>query len=167
MCVYTRGCVCARARAMQGILKIFAGGLCRARLLTRRLFTDETLALRLRRRSARNDKSERGLRDVTRLERVFLVLFLQRASVLTGSSRVKIGVSRNSSGETFFWTRQMDCYRMTNSRYSVRYIPLYVDCHTYSILLFAHISPAERAPLSSVISTGQRSGGQCKHLRAE
>lgn len=90
------------------------------------------------------------LRDIRGFDRVFFVLFLQRASVLTGSFRVKIGASRSSSGETFFWTRPMDCYRTTNSRYSVRYIPLYVDCHIYSFSLFAHISSAERAPLTSL-----------------
>lgn len=55
-------------------------------------------------------------------------LFFQRASALIGSFRVKIGASRNSSGETFFWTRPTDFYRTTNSRYSVRYIRLYVNC---------------------------------------
>lgn len=66
-------------------------------------------------------------------------LSLQRASVLTGLSRVRIGASRNSSGEIFFWTRPMDYCRMTNSRYSVRYIPLYVDCHIYPFSLRARL----------------------------
>lgn len=85
----------------------------------------------------RNDKSGNAVER--RLERVFLVLFLQRASVLTGSSRVKIGASRSSLGETFFWTRPMDCCRTTNSRYSVRYIPLYVDCHLLDLATRAYL----------------------------
>lgn len=53
---------------------------------------------------------------------------LQRASALIGSFRVKIGASKNLSGETFFWTKPTDFCRTTNSRYSVRYIRLYVNC---------------------------------------
>lgn len=120
------------------------------------------------RRRCRVTISRHAVERCTRLERVFLVLFLQRASVLTGSFRVKIGASRNSSGETFFWMRPTGCCRTTNSRYSVRYIPLYVDRHIYSISLLAHTSPAERAPLTfRYLSTGQRRGGQREHLRAE
>lgn len=52
----------------------------------------------------------------------------QRASALIGSFKAKIGGSRSSSGETFFWTRPTDFCQTTNSRYSVRYIRLYVNC---------------------------------------
>lgn len=118
-----------RADAMQGILKIFIN-FCRATFNATIFTTTAFSCVTINRYT---------IERCTRLEQGFLVLFLQRASVLTGSSRVKIGASRSSSGETFFWTRQMVCYRTTNSRYSVRYIPLYVDCHIYSISLFAHI----------------------------
>lgn len=59
-------------------------------------------------------------------------MYLQKVNVLIGSSRVRIGASKNSLGETFFWTRPTDCYPTINSRYSVRYIPLYVVCYTCS-----------------------------------
>lgn len=52
--------------------------------------------------------------------------------MLIGSSRVRIGASKNSLGEIFYWTRPTDCYPTINSRYSVRYIPLYVVCYTCS-----------------------------------
>ena len=61
-----------------------------------------------------------------------IILYLQRANVLTGSSKVKIGVLRNSFEEISCWTRPTDCCPTTNSRYSVRYIPLYV---TYSVFV--------------------------------
>lgn len=125
--VYTCGC-------NAGYFKDFR----RLARLTRLIFTTTRVDFQLRSAVCVTITWKRDRETQIPLERAFSVLFLQRASVLTGSSRVKIGASRNSSGETSFWTRPTDCYRTTNSRYSVRYIPLYVDCNTYSISLLAH-----------------------------
>lgn len=155
--------VCTRADAMQGILKILVD--LPRRDLTRRFSRRRKVGFSAA-PAVRVTISRNAVERCARLERVFLVLFLQRASVLTGSSRVKIGASRSSLGETFFWTRPMDCYRMTNSRYSVRYIPLYVDCHLLDLATRAYLV-SWASTSNSVIFAGQRSGGQCKHLRAE
>lgn len=151
---------------MQGILKIFVGLPAHTAFQRDNFHFDDESCL-----SAAPAIRVTISRNVRRLERVFLVLFLQRASVLTGSSRVKIGASRSSSGETFFWMRPTDCYRTTNSRYSVRYIPLYVDCNIYSISLLAHISSAERAPLTllslqvSVVADSVNISGQSNTIQ--
>ena len=86
--------------------------------------------------------------------------------MLTGSSKVKIGVLRNSLEEISCWTKPTDSCPTTNSRYSVRYIPLYV---TYSI--FVRLFPS-RLPRTEDLTraghvAGQRGGGQREHFRAK
>lgn len=83
-------------------------------------------------------------------------IFLQRANEPTGSFRGRTGDSRSSSEEISFWTKRTGYSRTTNSRYSVRYIPLYVIVAIVSLLCEPAVSPGAKTTIFQNCFAGKR-----------